>query len=215
MRGSGAYLHICGSKVVIVHKCAQALVIRPSFVHSCVQIRAHLCMKMVDVVEGGALFCIYVLPPEPGSQSLHQGIGVGNSRRRWSRLSATLPPIQFNIKKNIHQGFTPLLLAASTGLADVVQLLCNRGANTRQLDKKGRGILQLAKGCQRDRASLYHWLLEKDPGLPLTNAKGRSDDQKQRGEFSKLYRDNTTPWKKKRSWSKQEWQDWNQWEDWK
>ena len=40
--GKCIYLHICGSKAVIVHKCAQGLVIRCSLVHSCAQIRDHL-----------------------------------------------------------------------------------------------------------------------------------------------------------------------------
>ena len=56
--GKWTYQHICESNAVIVHKCAPALVIRCSIVHSCAQIRAHLCMKTGDVVEGGALFCI-------------------------------------------------------------------------------------------------------------------------------------------------------------
>ena len=59
--------------------------------------------------------------------------------------------IQFKIKKNIYQGSTPLLLAASSGLADVVQMLCSRGADPRKLDRKGRGILQLAEKCGKGR----------------------------------------------------------------
>ena len=109
---------------------------------------------------------------------------------------------------------TPLLLAASTGLADVVQMLCSRGADPRIKDKKGRGILQLAKKCQKGRRALQRWLQNAYPRLEMTHAKGRSLEKRQRSALSQEYRKMVNPYKKRKDWNQRK--DWEpDWEDWR
>ena len=109
---------------------------------------------------------------------------------------------------------TPLLLAASTGLADVVQMLCKRGANPRIKDNKGRGILQLAEKCQKGRSALRNWLMNEYWHLPMTNAEGRSAEKRQRSVLSQEYRRRCNPYKKRKDWNQRK--DWEpDWEGWR
>ena len=87
-------------------------------------------------------------------------------------------------------------------------MLCMRGADPSKFDKKGRGILQLAKNCQKGKQALYWWLRNKYPHLPMTYAEGRPKEKKQRGTFNQGYRQITNPYK--RSWSSQEGQEWQE-----
>ena len=85
------FVHISAQSVVqvIVHKCAQAWVMRVSIVHMCAHIRAHFCRKMGDVVGVSVLHTS--VASMTGISTPTQGQRVGNSTRRWSRLSATGP----------------------------------------------------------------------------------------------------------------------------
>ena len=102
---------------------------------------------------------------------------------------------------------TPLLLAASTGLADVVQMLCMRGADPSKKDYKGRGIMQLAKKCQKGRRALQRWLQNAYPRLEMTHAEGRSAEKRQRSVLSQEYRKMVNPYQKRK---RTDWEDWNQ-----
>ena len=59
---------------------------------------------------------------------------------------------------------TPLLLACSTGVSDVVQLLCDKKANIRKMSE-GRGALQLASKTAGESGALVRWLRWNYPDL--------------------------------------------------
>ena len=61
-----------------------------------------------------------------------------------------------------------LLLACSTGVSDVVQLLCQQNADIMKKDKKGRGALQLARSVADENQKLVGWLTRLDPELKMT-----------------------------------------------
>ena len=102
-------------------------------------------------------------------------------------------------KNNFYEGQTALLCAASQGLADVVVMLCERHADPFVQDARGRGILQLAKYCQKDQNRLYYWLKKNYPHLPETNGPGRPEMDRKRGRFSESWRRKTNPFYHSRS----------------
>ena len=59
---------------------------------------------------------------------------------------------------------TPLLLACSSGVSDVVQLLCDKKADIRKMSG-GRGALQLASTTAGENNKLVQWLQWNYPDL--------------------------------------------------
>ena len=93
------------------------------------------------------------------------------------------------------QGMTPLHGLCGSGVADCVQLLVQRRADTAIQDHRGRGVLQLAQQSQGLSQMLAVWLQGFLPAdkLPITNGKGRPPEEKQRGRFSYHFRGVTGP----------------------
>jgi hypothetical protein len=75
-----------------------------------------------------------------------------------------------NIEAEDDMGNTPLLKAAGTGLADFVEILISRGANTAALNKNGKGALELAKGCSSTAAAMLRDAREQGKDVPETKS---------------------------------------------
>jgi len=73
-----------------------------------------------------------------------------------------------DIEAEDDMGNTPLLKAAGTGLADFVEILISRGANTAALNKNGKGALELAKGCSSTAAAMLRDARERGKHVPET-----------------------------------------------
>ena len=65
-------------------------------------------------------------------------------------------------KTNIHQGKTPLLCAAASGLADCVVVLVENGAQPTVIDDKGRGLWQLSYSCSTSMRTWVERLEDRD-----------------------------------------------------
>ena len=109
-------------------------------------------------------------------------------------------------KKNICQGQSALLLAASNGLEDVVIRLCEKNANPFITDRRGRGILEFVKKSQKENQSLLRWLQKRYPDLKETYVESRPEEKKQTDVWGQdWWRESNPYWK---SWSSQEWKEW-------
>ena len=92
---------------------------------------------------------------------------------------------------NVYQGTTPFLALCGSGVADCVQFLVQKGADTAISDRKGRGALQLARNCQGKNQKLASWLMNYVPCLPETSGPSRKAGVKHRGKFSYMFRKKT------------------------
>ncbi|GMG11865.1 Ankyrin repeat-containing domain-containing protein [Aspergillus oryzae] len=87
---------------------------------------------------------------------------------------------RYNVKvdsRNIHNNFTPLLIAASFGHAPVVRVLLAHGANPNETeggrDRSGRSALSLA--CVRGFSAVVDVLLADAPGLKVDGYSTNTD----------------------------------------
>ena len=73
------------------------------------------------------------------------------------RIVAALLTARADIEARDSNGNTPFLLAAASGITDVVELLINRRADLHVTNHAGKGALQLARKCSSDvRGLLEH-----------------------------------------------------------
>ena len=102
------------------------------------------------------------------------------------------PPLNIT---NLCQGVTPLHLAVSTGQADIVIALGQRGANFKIGDRSmphPRGPYQLAKNLPGDKKRLADWIYNNTDFVD-TVGWGRPHAEKTKGCFAQKFRNETKP----------------------
>ena len=108
--------------------------------------------------------------------------------------------------ENLSQGKTPLHLACSSGVADIVHKLAQLRADFNVTDPEGRGCLQFARQCQGDKQTLASWLKANVAGIQDTNGTThRSKDKKSRGSVCNAYRLSTGPACHQQDWHQHGW----------
>ena len=102
------------------------------------------------------------------------------------------PPLNIT---NLCQGATPLHLAVSTGQADIVIALGQRGANFKIVDRSmpfPRGPYHLAKNLPGEKKKLADWIANNTDFVE-TIGWGRPHAEKTKGCFAQKFRNDTKP----------------------